>query len=52
MSFYNGGIFNDPACGYGNDAKLVHAVLAEGWGIDDEFGEYWIIKNSWSNAWG
>ena len=52
MSFYSGGVFNDPACGYGKDATLVHAVTAIGWGSDDDFGDYWIIKNSWSNAWG
>ena len=52
MSFYDGGVFNDPACGEGTEAQLVHAVLCVGYGTDDAFGDYWIIKNSWSNAWG
>lgn len=52
MRFYAGGVFNDPACGYGTAAILSHAVVAIGYGRDDEYGEYWIIKNSWSNAWG
>lgn len=52
MSFYAGGVFNDPACGYGEDAELVHAVLCIGYGHDMDYGDYWIVKNSWSNAWG
>ena len=52
MSFYDGGVFNDPACGEGKEAELVHAVLCVGYGTDAEYGDYWIIKNSWSNAWG
>ena len=52
LSFYAGGIFNDPECGYGENASLIHAVLAIGYGTDSQFGEYWILKNSWSNAWG
>lgn len=52
MRFYSGGVFNDADCGFGLEAKLTHAVVAIGWGTDTEFGDYWIIKNSWSNAWG
>jgi hypothetical protein len=52
MSFYAGGVFNDETCGYGADANRVHVVQCIGWGNDVELGDYWIIKNSWSNAWG
>ena len=32
LSFYYSGIYNDPACGYGTDAELVHAVTLIGYG--------------------
>jgi hypothetical protein len=35
MRFYAGGVFNDPDCGYGTEAKLSHAVTAIGYGTDD-----------------
>lgn len=51
FSWYSGGVFNDPACGNGID-DLGHAVLLVGWGTDEVAGDYWIVRNSWSNAWG
>ena len=52
MLFYAGGVFNDPSCGYGPEAPLDHEVTAVGWGHDADYGDYWIIRNSWSNFWG
>ena len=52
FSWYTGGVFNDPACGYGEDAVLEHAVTVIGWGVDALLGEYWMVKNSWSAKWG
>lgn len=51
MVWYNDGIYNDQSCTSGWET-LDHAVTCEGWAVDEEFGEYWIIKNSWSTWWG
>ena len=52
MVFYAGGIYNDPAC-TSNTSTINHQVVAVGYGTDEASGrQYWIIRNSWSNAWG
>jgi cathepsin L len=43
---YSGGVYNHP----GSD--IVHAVLLVGYGIDDELGDYWLVRNSWGSDWG
>ena len=53
MMFYAGGVFDDDECVDNDYNALGHQVTAVGWGYDAELDkEYWIIKNSWSNAWG
>lgn len=51
LLYYAGGVYNDAACG-SKATDIDHAVLAVGWGVDEVHGEYWIIRNSWSPAWG
>ncbi|MBU4267047.1 MAG: right-handed parallel beta-helix repeat-containing protein [Syntrophaceae bacterium] len=29
-----------------------HAIALVGWGNDSEYGEYWILRNSWGPFWG
>ena len=46
---YYSGIIRSQGCG----TDVGHAVLAVGYGVDDETGdEYIMIKNSWGNSWG
>jgi len=51
LSFYVSGVYNDPACKNGV-ADLDHSVSAVGYGTDPDGGDYWIVKNNWSNYWG
>lgn len=46
---YSKGVYD----GCAKDAVLGHAVLAKGFGKDDESGKkFWLIQNSWSPGWG
>jgi len=51
FSFYSSGVYYEPTCG-NTDADLDHEVLAVGFGTDPVGGDYWIVKNSWSQHWG
>jgi KDEL-tailed cysteine endopeptidase len=48
FQLYGGGVYDDPTCG----TSLNHGVLVAGYGKDPQFGNYWIVKNSWSPEWG
>ena len=46
---YKSGVFDIPDC----TGQLDHAVLVVGYGTDKDSGkDYWLVKNSWSTAWG
>jgi len=46
-SFYDRGVYS----GCPKDAIINHAVVAEGFGTEDD-EKYYLIKNSWGNDWG
>jgi hypothetical protein len=48
FQFYSGGILNSQGCG----TDIDHSVVAIGYGVDSDKGEYYIIKNSWGTSWG
>jgi len=48
FQFYNHGIYNEKDC---DPQNLDHGVLVVGYGTTDE-GDYWLVKNSWSEKWG
>lgn len=48
--FYSSGIYEEPKC-LAEDING-HAVLAVGYGTDEDGKDYFIIKNSWGKSWG
>jgi cathepsin L len=48
-SGYETGVFN--GCNQTNP-DLDHAVMLVGYGTDPQFGDYWLVRNSWSPQWG
>ncbi|KAK8732808.1 hypothetical protein OTU49_006938 [Cherax quadricarinatus] len=46
--YYTHGVYYDPQC---SSVQLTHGALVVGYGT--EWGrDYWLVKNSWSSAWG
>lgn len=45
---YKTGVYDDPSC----SSVLNHGMLLTGYGTDSEFGDYWLIKNSYGLSWG
>lgn len=48
---YNGGVYDEPNCG-NSEENLDHGVLVVGYGTDPVHGDYYLVKNSWSELWG
>jgi len=53
--FYRGGVLDESLCKHVKDDDTDHAVILAGYGTDAEEATgltYWLVKNSWSVAWG
>ena len=52
--FYESGVLNDHYCTIDEDIwlDLNHALLIVGYGTDPKQGDFWILKNSWSEYFG
>ena len=50
---YKSGIFYEDYCQIECGKHLFnHAVLVVDYGIDAQYGDFWLIKNSWGTTWG
>jgi len=48
-SFYESGVFD--GCNQKNP-DIDHVVQLVGYGTDPSYGDYWLVRNSWSAGWG
>ncbi|MFH1424079.1 MAG: C1 family peptidase [archaeon] len=53
---YTGGIYNDSLTSCSSSpcyyTSTNHAIALVGWGYNDTYGDYWILRNSWGSDWG
>jgi len=49
FQYYSSGVFNDSTC---TNYEITHGILAVGYGITAQQEKYWILKNTWTAAWG
>ena len=46
---YKEGVYFDKNC---SQTDLKHAMVIVGYGIDEKYGDYWLVKNSYGTSWG
>lgn len=51
FQYYKSGIINNSCC-LANKLLLNHVVVLVGYSIDVDGHSAWIVRNSWSTAWG
>lgn len=51
FKFYSEGVYYSDECGW-RPRDLDHAVLVLGYGTSADGADYWLVRNSWSEAWG
>lgn len=47
---YDEGVFD--GCRYNENIAMNHAVTLVGYGSDEKLGDYWLVRNHWSEKWG
>lgn len=47
---YEEGVFD--GCDYNKNIDINHAVVLVGYGTDPKYGDYWLVRNSWSTDYG
>lgn len=47
---YEEGVFD--GCDYNKNIDINHAVVLIGYGTDAQYGDYWLVRNSWSTDYG
>ena len=50
LESYHSGVFDDYDCGHATGMN--HAMLIVGYGTDENYDDYWIVKNSWGKSFG